>query len=451
MNLLRLLSPDLARLIEDPLGEFKRLSEKADSVKLKIGEETCHLISSPETLKHVLLSNADNYSKDTQSYKVLKILLGNGLLTSSGKLWKIQRRAIAPAFKSESISAYLPILIKYANQYAVKWSDSAESAKTICATQDLNSITLLAVAEALLGEDLGDHVGTITSIFPELLEAMAERVVSPIKVPLFLPTVANQKLVRGVKNLRATVSTVIEHKRMRFDEGEVDIENSDLLTQLIYRRDPETGLNMSDEQIIDEAMTLLIAGHETTANALQWFFCLITNHPNIQKRVRHEINECCDCETPSINDYRNLTYLKSVIDETLRLYPPVWLFSRKALASDCKAGLTVRRGEVVLVCPYALHRHADNWDDPERFDPNRFLSADWGNVDPYIYMPFGAGRRSCLGAGFAVIESLVIIATLLKNLEITVVNVKDIAPMPLITLRTSEPLLIKATLIKNAE
>jgi len=443
-QLYSLLAGDLLTLLEDPLHEFCRRSLQAPIVRMRIGTEICHLVSSPAFIRQILLTNASHFDKQTASFKAVRLLLGNGLLTSSGEIWKRHRRLISPSFKAENLRYFLPILQRQADFCVHKWTEAAQKGVVVNASLDFNAITLMAVAESLFGDDLSDNIEMFNSEFSVILEAMATRITSLVQLPLWLPTSANRRLSRSLNHLRKIVLQLIQRRRrshQNIDSSALDQE--DLLTQLIFRRDPISGSLMDNRQILDEVMTFLIAGHETTANALNWLFVFLHDHPQEQHRLREEVVVSSTCSGQFlIEDLLKMHRCRSVIQEVLRLYPPVWLFSRRALRDQYFDGYRIASGEVALLCPFAIHRIPTLWTDGNHFIADRFINTPSSEVDPFCYLPFGAGKRSCLGAGFAMIEAQVILATILRSFGWAVIDRDMVKPVPIVTLRTSIPVML---------
>jgi cytochrome P450 len=448
-KLYSLLAGDLLTLLEDPLQEFCRRSLLSPIHRMRIGTEVCHLVSSPAFIRSILLTNASHFDKQTASFKAVRLLLGNGLLTSSGDIWKRQRRLISPSFKSENLRYFLPILQRQADLCVARWTKAAQKGEVVNASLDFNAITLMAVAESLFGDDLRDNIDMFNSEFSVILEAMATRITSIVQLPLWLPTSTNRQLAKSLNHLRQIVLQLIERRRrahQNIDSSALD--QADLLTQLIFRRDPISGSLMDNRQILDEVMTFLIAGHETTANALNWLFVLLHDHPLEQHRLREEVLVSSTCGGQfSIEHLLQMHRCRSVIQEVLRLYPPVWLFSRRALRDQYFDGYRIAGGDVALLCPFALHRIPTLWPNSNHFIADRFINIPSTEVDPFCYLPFGAGKRSCLGAGFAMIEAQVILATILRSFRWSVIDRDMVKPVPIVTLRTSVPVMLSLDLL----
>jgi cytochrome P450 len=324
--LLKLLGGDLEALARDALGEFCRRSRQGPIAPLKIGFRRGHLVSDPALIRQVLLDNVANYDKRTPSFDAVRIVLGNGMLTSEGNFWKRQRRIASPAFHGESVKRFAPILSRMADDCAADWDRAARAGEAVDACEAMMRVTLRAVAETLFGDDLGTSAAEINRVFPAILSCLAARVAAPLRVPLWLPTANNRRLRPALQSLDAIVTGLIATKRRRLaEEGGTDSPRRDLLTILMLARDEQTGEAMSDAQLRDEVMTLLIAGHETTANALSWLWVLLDRHPDEQERLWAELVAATGGRPPTVEDLPKLPRLKAVISETLRLYPPVWM------------------------------------------------------------------------------------------------------------------------------
>jgi cytochrome P450 len=438
--LTRLIGGDLAALTADALGEFVRRSRQGPVVPLQIGLTRAHLVSDPALVRHVLLDNIDNYDKHTPAFDAVRVVLGNGMLTSGGAFWKRQRRIAQPAFHGESVRHFAPIISRLAAETADEWGRSAAAGKPVDACTDMMRVTLRIVAETLFGDDLAGDADEINRVFPVILACLAARVTSPIRPPLWMPTATNRRLRPALASLNSIVERLIAMKRRRLGaSGGLQDGHRDLLTILMLARDAETGEAMSDAQLRDEVMTLMIAGHETTANALSWLWYLLDRHPDEQERLRDELRAATGGRAPTADDLPQLPRMKAVIQETLRLYPPVWMFDRRALGPDDLAGTKVARGDLVIFCPYAIHRLPDLWPDPEAFRPERFEAGREEHKQKFAYLPFSAGPRTCIGNSFAMIESQIIMGTLLSRFRARLADPAPITARPRVTLRTSRP------------
>lgn len=414
---------------------------------LKIGLTRGHLVSDPAVVRRVLLDNIDNYDKHTPAFDAVRVVLGNGMLTSGGAFWKRQRRIAQPAFHGESVRHFAPVISRLAAEMAAEWERAAAAGESVDACTDMMRVTLRIVAETLFGDDLAGAAAEINRVFPMILACLAARVVSPIRPPLWLPTANNRRLRPALQSLSTIVEGLIATKRRRLAAGSGPPDRRrDLLTILMLARDAETGEAMSDAQLRDEVMTLMIAGHETTANALSWLWFLLDRHPDEQERLRAELVAATGGRAPTVEDLPQLPRLKAVIQETLRLYPPVWMFDRRALGPDDLGGTKVAKEDLVIFCPYAIHRLPELWPDPEAFRPERFEAGREEQKNKFAYLPFSAGPRTCIGNSFAMIESQIIVGTLLSRFRVRLADPTPIIPKPRVTLRTSRPVILRLEL-----
>ena len=441
----RALGGDLPALAQDPLGMFTRLAREGSGVvPLRIGLRRGHLVSDPEQIRHVLLENAPHYDKGTPAFRAVRVALGNGLLTSSGDFWKRQRRIAQPSFHGENLRRFAPIFSRLANACADQWANQHRAGQPIDAGMDMMKATLSGVAEALFGEDLSSEAAEINRVFPPILAELAHRTHSPILVPRWIPSARNRRLNAALGTIQGIVDAMIRKRRQRLQAIAAEPSGRrDLLSSLMLAQDEETGESMSDQQLHDEVMTVLIAGHETTANALSWVWYLLDRHPEEQERLRAELTAVTGNRPPVAEDLPQLKRLRMVFLEALRLYPPVWLFDRRALAADRLGETEIRSGDLVLFCPYAIHRIESLWPDPEVFRPERFEPGQEQQKNKFAYLPFGAGPRICMGMGFAMMESMILLGTLIQRFRTRLWTPDRIQPRAQVTLRPDQPVLLR--------
>lgn len=352
------------------------------------------VLSHPDHVRHVLVDNQANFSKGIGIERVA-ILLGNGLMTSDGATWRSQRKAIQPAFHRIAVEAHAGDIVA-ANQRLANRITAAPCGP-VDITHELSEVTLEIVLRAIFG-------------------ASYERLVSGVN-PFALLTAESDrdlKFAYAFRQLGALVQQEIERRRAGATAA------PDILQRLIDARDRHTGESMSDRQIRDEVFTLIVAGHETTASALAWTWLLIAQHPHVAERLRAEVDEASDAERAR-PDPQCFAYAQQVIAESLRLYPPGWLLTRRARAAAAIAGIDVLPGDDILISPYLVHRHPDFWIDAERFDPDRFAPEAERARPRFCYLPFGAGPRACIGESFALAEMLAHIVTLAHRCRIELV------------------------------
>jgi cytochrome P450 len=411
----------------DPTGAFMDAALRYGDVSyLKIWNRHGYLITEPHDIRHVLQDNARNYHKSTL-YDRLKSTLGNGLVTSEDAYWLRQRRIAQPAFHRERIAKSTGVMAQEAEKTARRWATFAATGRSIDVQQEMMGLTQSIVLAAMLGSD-ATRLTESARAWSIVNEYIGENFWK-VGLTAHLPTPRNRQFHRSVAHLDRTILQLIDNRRRNGADG------NDLISMLLSARDPETGEGMSDRQLRDEVMTFFLAGHETTALAVTWAWYLLAQHPAVLARLEGELDAVLDGRQPAFDDLERLPYTRMAIEETMRLYPPAWGFSRRALAADQIGGYDLPPGWLVFVIPWVMHRHPKYWDDPERFDPERFSAAQSAARPKFIYLPFGAGPRQCIGNHFAMAEAQIILATLVQRYRLHLVPGQHVVPRPLITLR----------------
>ncbi len=377
------------------------------SVPTLVGPWT--LIFHPDGVRHVLQENHFNYNKDAFSTQVLRLVLGNGLLTNDGESWLMQRRLIQPAFHRKLVAAFGALMTETILTWTRRWETShvVETQQPLDLLQEMSNLTLNIVGQALFGTDLSLEMERTG----EALTTVNRRLSEAFYLPwvLSLPTPQRHHMLAARNELYAVVDEMIRKRRGASAHG-------DLLAMLLQARDEESGLGMTDQQVRDEVLTLLLAGHETTANALCWTFWLLAQHPQIA-------------------DLPQLPETRMVLEEVMRLYPPAWVLARHAIQEDQIGGYAIPKGSYVLLFPYATHRHPAFWERPLVFDPERFSPERAAGRHRFAYFPFGGGPRLCIGNQFALAEAQLILATILSQYQLRLLPTTKVVPEPLVTLR----------------
>ena len=351
-------------LLRNPLPFIETLfREYGDVVSARFLNFPVYIVAHPEGIKHVLQENHRNYTK-SQDYVILARLLGQGLVTSEGSLWLKQRRLMQPMFHREKIAAFGTMMTDCTLDMLDRWSGAAGRHEPVDMTSEMMRLTLEIVGRALFTMDLtsqADTIGREITIANERFGQFDIGMVLP-----WLPTPKNFRFRRAVDELRRIVLDMIANRR-----GE-DRDYGDLLSMLLEARDEETGEKMSDQQLRDEVLTLILAGHETTTNALSCTWYLLSQHPEVERKLHAELAEVLGGRAPEMADLVNLNYTGMVIDEAMRIYPPVWAIGRAAIEDDEVMGYRIPRGSNVMLSQWMTHRHPKFWADPERFEPERF-------------------------------------------------------------------------------
>ncbi len=393
----------------------------------KIGPRRGFLITNPDDVRHVLQDNARNYHK-SPLYEKLRTILGNGLLTSEDDFWLRQRRIAQPAFHRQRMTALAGVMAEAARDAAARWQPLASAGQPVDVAEEMMRLTRTVVLRTLLGADLGPFTSTIDEHWAIVNEHIGESFWSLGFDTLPTPKYRRFKAAREV--LRGAVDHVVSERR-RKPAG----DDADLLSMLMSARDEETGEAMSDEQLKVEVTTFLLAGQETTSLALTWTWYLLSQHPAVRERLEAELDAVLDRRPPEYSDLASLPYLRMLVDESMRLYPPAWGFSRQALADDRLGGFRLPRGWLAFVIPYVLHRLPAYWKDPDAFDPERFLPERSVDRPKFAFIPFGAGPRRCIGDQFALIETQLSVATFAQLYRLHLQPGHRVDPWPLITLR----------------
>ena len=408
------------------MGALRELSQVYGDVStFKVGAQRLALLNHPTFVEDVLVTRARLFKKG-RALERAKRLLGEGLLTSEGDLHRRQRRLVQPAFHKTRISGYADTMVRRAAQAADRWQDG----QPIDATAEMNRLTLTIVGETLLGTNVEEDAGGVRNALTAVLSAFT-LTMSPF-APLLerLPLPAVRRYERAQITLDRLVYRIIQDRRARADD------RGDLLSMLLLASDTEEGgERMTDRQVRDEAMTIFLAGHETTANALAWTWHLLAAHPDVERRLHEEIDRVLGGRLATADDMPLLVYTRMVIAESMRRYPPAWGIGRRAIEDVTIGGYLVPKGTVVLVSQFLLHHDPRFFADPERFDPDRWRPDRQATRPRFAYFPFGGGTRVCIGEPFAWMEAILVLATIAQRWRLDRIDADPIPMQPGITLR----------------
>ena len=382
-----------------------------------------YVINHPDDIKRVLLSNHRNYTKGEGMDRV-KILLGNGIMTSEGDFWRRQRRMMQPSFHRRVIDQFSLLIDEVNETFAGRWATAAARGEPINLTDDVSELTLDIVLRSIFGDDL------------KRLEQ--EMGANPFEV-VAKETNRDLKFAFRFRSLTKLVQRIIERRRTSSEE------HFDFLSMFMGTRDRETGQPMSDKEMIDEVLTLIVAGHETTAAALTWTWYLISQHPDAARRLEDEADRVTDGQL-GLDAAESLSYTHQVVQEALRLYPPGWLLTRRTLDSDELGGFAIAPRTDVFISPYLLHRHPAFWPQPEEFKPERFAGIDAAERHRFSYIPFAVGPRHCIGEGMAMFEMLVHVHRMSQRFRLTRASEDPIELEAQINLRPRSNLMMMVTL-----
>ncbi|MFK0164318.1 cytochrome P450 [Rhizobium sp. NPDC090279] len=425
----------LLSLIRNPLEALPPEIFTKPVVFTRMGGKMRVYLAEPELIYQTLVRNSDALGKGDDVRRVLGPALGNGILTSDGAHWKWQRQSVAGAFRHEKLLELQPAMIAAAGRRRDLWLAHKNASLDLC--QEMMRTTFDIIVETMMSGGDGIDVDKVERNITNFLKPTGWKfAIGLLGLPDWMPHPGKEKARAAVAFLRATLGTVIAERRR---SGE---ERSDLVSMLLEAADPETGRMMSDEEVINNLMTFITAGHETTALGLAWTFHLLARHPDCQAKLFEEIAEVTGGGLLLAEHVGKLTYARQVFSEAMRLYPPAPIISRAVVRDFTIGAYTIPAGTIIYVPIYAVHHHADLWEDPQIFDPDRFEPEAAKNRHRYAFMPFGAGPRVCIGNGFAVMEAVAILAVLLQKFRVTGSNEPSPKPVMKVTLRPMHPLSI---------
>ena len=427
----------------DPLNFFEKYVPKFGEIfQLKsiffrfISEfERVVIVSNPDMVKHIMQDNNRNYIK-SYGYRVLKVLLGEGLLTSEGDFWRKQRKLIQPGFHKERLSSFVQIYADLGQELVDKWNQ-VEDGADVDVSKDFMVTTLNIVSRSMFSTDVADAMEVVNREFDYANERLIERIKNPFPMPLWMPlpnTVREKNSYESIKNV---VAEIIERRRGS------NQQYNDLLAMLMEIEDADTGEKMSNQQIQDEVITIFLAGHETTAVALTWLAHCLDENPEVVEGLLEEEKKVLNGRVPTIDDLRSLEYTRMVIDETLRLYPPAWIIGRHSLGSDKLGEYDIPKDTNCLIPVYYIHRDPKHWDEPLKFKPERFSKKNSKGRHKFVYFPFGGGPRLCIGNNFALMEMQVIVPMIVRAFKLKKAKGFEFKKDPLITMRPSPHMKMK--------
>lgn len=432
---------------QHPIKLYERIFEQyGDIVYFKLGPYRFVMLNDADAAEEVLLTDAKNYTKST-GYERFKLIVGNGLLVSEGETWKKQRRLLTGVFSSKNIEKFYPIMVQETVKMMERWRINQE----VDLAEEMNLVTLQIISFSLFGKDQLSNSKVVRSSLQEMLSYLQttrhlwiqlllapfpvkDKRTQALAIEKNLPLMSTKNFMGAIQNIDNLVNGMIE-ERIQKNQKE------NLLDNLISATDSADQSQMNKKQLRDEVVNLLIAGHETTANALTWTWQQLLKYPEVMKKAIEEVNSVMAGETPSYDELTKLVYLKGTFEESMRLFPPFWRISRKNIIPTKIKNFDIPQGTNVIASIYTLHRNEAYWQDAMSFRPERFINSE--NINKKAYLPFGAGPRSCIGAQFATLEALTILAICLKNTKMTLLSSKDPAYFMSLTLQPKEGLRVR--------
>ncbi|MGB9368796.1 MAG: cytochrome P450 [Xanthobacteraceae bacterium] len=390
------------------------------------------LINDPDLIRYVLVENAANYPKDALQLEKLTPAVGRGLLTAEPESWRLQRRTVAPLFQPASVAGYLASMAASVEEMLARWEDHARSGATIDIAREMTALTYDIISRTVFSHEIETPAEVMGEAITRYFEALGRiDLWDVLPLPRWLPRPAfiRAKPAQGI--FREEVRRLVERRRARIAAG--GVVPDDLVTRLMQARDPETGAPLSDVVIHDNLVTFIGAGHETTANALAWTLFLLSEFPEADARVAAEAAWLG--ATPDADTIERLTGTRMILEESMRLYPPIPFLSRGVVARDRIADVEVTPGTRIIIAPWVLHRHRKLWAEPDLFRPARFAPENRGTISRFAYLPFGAGARICVGMGFAMQEALLTLAMIARRFRVTLAADAEVFPFARMTLR----------------
>jgi cytochrome P450 len=382
-----------------------------------------YLVAHPDGIQYILRDNADNFPHAPFLRSRWAKIVGGGLVTSQGTFWERQRRLADPSFHQERIVEFGRIMTETTEEMLGEWEKAADAGRPVEVRDEMMRLTITILSKAMFSADIWSRTDQIGRDVGVLLTHASNRLFSPVDPPEWIPIPSHRRFLTAQRSFDNLIYEIIAERRRE--------PRNDLLSMFLQARDEETGEAMNDIQVRDEVRTMFIAGHETTATSLGWTWYLLSAYPDVARELRAELAGVLGGRAPTPNDLPSLPYLWRVVQESLRLYPPIWMYLRTALNDDDVGGHRIRAGKNI----YITHRHTDFYGDPEGFDPSRFAPERTKDWHRFQYFPFGGGPRKCIGNNFAVTEMQLVLATALQRVELEAVPGHPVEVQPGLSLR----------------
>jgi cytochrome P450 len=422
---------------ESMIATWGQRAYEEDIIQGRFFGRSSFILNTPDSIRHVLVDNYENYTRTPAGIRVLRPVLGEGLLISEGRAWKHQRRTLAPAFTPRAVATLVPHMLSATNATIAKIV--ASCTEPVDLREAMQRMTLEIAGRTMFSFGMDRHGAALRDFVMEYGARLARPHFLDLLLPLSWPSPQDFSRARFRKRWTAFVSMLMAERRAAGKNQGAPAH--DLFDLMVAARDPETGEAFTDQQLGDQVATMILAGHETTATALFWSLYLLSLDPASQDALATEV---AGATVDGAQDIERLKFTRAVVDETMRLYPPAFLIARAAAAPDAIAGLPVRKRDVVLIAPWLLHRHEKLWRDPNAFIPSRFMPG--GPVpDRFAYMPFGAGARVCIGAHFALVEATLALAKIIGAFRVGLVDREPVMPIGVVTTQPDRSPMFRVT------
>ncbi|MEA3172797.1 MAG: hypothetical protein QOF42_208, partial [Gammaproteobacteria bacterium] len=422
---------EFMRILRDnQIATYAQEAYELDIIERKMFGRYRFIVNDPAAVKRVLLDNVANYEKTEITRRILEPGLGKGLLTSEGETWKAHRRTMTPAFDQRSVASYTPVMTAEAEKLNSQWSKLGAN-QIVDVAVAMTEATLQIISRTMFSSDSDDMVGILERSSGQFQAQMRPNIMDFIGMPAWL---AGLGRLNVAKRTLGEFDSVID-RLIRERTRNIDNAPKDLLSRLIAARDEQTGIGMTAQEVRDHVITIFMAGHETTAMTMIWTWYLLSQHPVVEAKLHAELDAVLGGRTPTHDDVPKLTYTRMIIEESMRMYPPAHTLARVALADDSLCGRAIPKGATVMIVPWLLHRHKKLWQIPGQFVPERFGPEQSAQRVRFSYLPFGGGKRICIGAAFALTEATVLLATIANRCRLTLAPGHQVEPQALITLR----------------
>ncbi|GAA4827330.1 hypothetical protein GCM10025787_01620 [Saccharopolyspora rosea] len=417
----------LSRFKSNSLGLISDLQRRFGGIaRVKLGPYLVHQVTEPDLIKHVLQDNPGNYRRG-RFYRGFNLFMGHGMLTTDGAEWQARRQVAQPFFQRARLESAAPVITECVQDLLDRWEGPAERGEVVDVVDDLMWLSMGVLSRVLFGVDLRERADELLPVVRFAIKAMIITGKVEQMLPRWVPTRYRRDLNRHQAVLNRVMDDVIARQRAAGDED-------NLVAALLRAEHPETGRPWDDRAIRAELKTHFMAGHETTGCALAWTLYALAQHVDVRRRLTAELDEVLAGRTPTAEDLPKLTYLRQVVDESLRMYPPIWVFPRDTVDDDEIGGYHVPAGTTVLISPHAAHHNAEVWESPEAFDPERFCPAS-RSTERYRYLPFGGGARHCVGHRLALLELQLTVAMVAQRYRLDLAPGHQVVPTGLVSLR----------------
>lgn len=427
---------NLPQMLRNPLQFLTNaVREYGEVVHLgAMGSQQLYLVAHPEHLKYILQENSRNYIKG-ENFKAIKLVIGDGLAVNEGESWRRERRLMQPTFHRQRVGALVNLMTKTIAQMLENWR-TIEPGKPLDVFAEMMQLAQTILLKSLLSIDSNDEINELNRAWDTAYEYLSSQLWAVLKLPLWVPTPKKRRFQAAMQTLDTVIYRIIRERR------ESSNAPDDLLSMLMDAYDEESGQGMSDEQLRDEIMTIFTGGFETSAAVLAWTWYLLSQHPSVECRLQEELTRVLGGRTPTLEDVPSLKYTRMVIEESMRLYPGAWVFTRTNLDADQIGGYHIPTHSLIMISPYVTHRLPTFWENPEEFDPERFTRERVAGRPRYAYFPFGGGPRQCIGEIFATTEMQLVMAMVAQKYRLHLVSEHPVEEEPMFTLRPRHGILM---------